>query len=65
MKLSEAANSFSRLSGVYGLLSLQDLLDRVQSEVEHSPADSSAEVRYGTYGSVPVTVAIPNEVRGA
>ena len=50
MKLSEAANSFSRLSGVYGLLSLQALLDRVPSEVEHSPADSSAEVRYGTYG---------------
>ena len=65
MKLSEAANSFGRLSGVYGLPSLQDLPDRVPSEVEHSPADSSAEVRYGTYGSVPVTVAIPNEVRGA
>jgi len=63
MKLSEAANLFSRLSKVYGLLSLQDLLDRVPSEVEHSPADSSAEVRYGRY--VPVTVAIPNEVRGA
>ena len=51
MKLSEAANSFSRLSGDYGLLSLQDLLDRVPSKVEHSPADSSAEVRYGTYGT--------------
>ncbi len=51
MKLSEAANSFSRLSGVYGLLSLQAILDRVPSEVEHSPADSSAEVRYGTYGT--------------
>ena len=45
MKLSEAANPFSRLSGVYGLLSLQELLDRVPSEVEHSPADSAAEVR--------------------
>jgi hypothetical protein len=65
MKLPEAANLFSRLSKVYGLLSLQDLLDRVPSEVEHSPADSSAEVRYGIYGCVPVTVAIPNEVRGA
>ena len=32
MKLSEAANSFSRLSGDYGLLSLQDLLDRVPSK---------------------------------
>ena len=31
-------------------LSVQALLDRVPSEVEHSPADSSAEVRYGTYG---------------
>jgi hypothetical protein len=31
MKLSEAANLFSRLSKVYGLLTLQDLLDRVQS----------------------------------
>ena len=50
MKLSEAANLFSRLSKVYGLLTLQDLLDRVQSKVEHSPADSTAEVRYGTYG---------------
>ena len=65
MKLSEAANSFGRLSGVYRLLSLQGLLDRVPSEAERSPADSSAEVRYGTYGTVPVTVAIPNEVRGA
>ena len=45
MKLSEAANSFSRLSDDYGLLSLQDLLDRVPSKVEHSPADSAAEVR--------------------
>ena len=63
MKLPEAANLFSRLSKVYGLLTLQDLLDRVQSKVEHSPADSSAEVRYGTY--VPVTVALPNGVRGA
>jgi hypothetical protein len=45
MKLSEAADSFSRLSGVYGLLSLQALLDRIPSEVEHSPADSAAEVR--------------------
>ena len=50
MKLSEADNSFSRLSGVYGQLSLQALLDRVPSEVEHSPADSAAKVRYGTYG---------------
>ena len=50
MKLSEAANPFSRLSGVYGLLSLQALLVRVPSEVEHSPADFAAEVRYGTYG---------------
>ena len=65
MKLSEAANSFSRLSGVYGLLSLQTLLDRVPSEVEHSPADSVAEVRYGTYGRCASNVAIPCEVRGA
>ena len=65
MKFSEAANLLSRLSKVYELLSLQDLRDRVPSEVEHSPADSSAEVRYGIYGCVPVTVAIPNEVRGA
>ena len=50
MKLSEAANLLSRLSKVYELLSLQALLDRIPSEVEHSPADSSAEVRYGTYG---------------
>jgi len=52
MTVNEAfrgSNLFSRLSKVYGLLTLQDLLDRVQSKVEHSPADSSAEVRYGTY----------------
>ena len=53
MKLSEAANSFGRLSEVHGLPSLQDLPDRVQSEAERSPAESL------------VTVAIPNEVRGA
>ncbi|HEY6675753.1 MAG TPA: hypothetical protein VIZ87_03135, partial [Terrimicrobium sp.] len=54
MTVNEAfrgSNLFSRLSKVYGLLTLQDLLDRVQSKVEHSPADSSAEVRYGTYGT--------------
>ena len=65
MKLSEAANSLSRLSGDDRLLSLQDLLDRVPSKVEHSPADSASEVRYGTYGECAVTVGIPNEVRGA
>jgi hypothetical protein len=65
MKLSAATNCFSRLSGVYGLLSLQALLDRVPSEVEHSPADSSAKARYGIYGVSPITAAIPNGVRGA
>jgi hypothetical protein len=40
-----AASSLSMLSGDYGPLSLQDLLDRVPSKVEHSPADSAAEVR--------------------
>jgi hypothetical protein len=62
MKLSEATNCFSRLSGGYGLLSLQALPDRVPSEVEHSPADSSAKARYGMS---PVTVANSNVVRGA
>ena len=64
MKAFRGSQPLQPVVKVYGLLSLQDLLDRVPSEVEHSPADSSAEVRYGTYGSVPVTVAIPNEVRG-
>ena len=31
--------------------SLQDLLDRAPPKVEHSPADSSAEVRCDTYGT--------------
>jgi len=53
MTINEAfrgTNSFVRLSGVHRLPSLQELPDRVQSEAERSPADSSAEVRYGTYG---------------
>jgi hypothetical protein len=65
MKLSEAANLFSRLSKVYGLLSLQDLLDRVPSEVETALRTPLPKCGTVHMGRVPVTVAIPNEVRGA
>ena len=51
MKAFRGSQPLQPVVKVYGLLSLQDLLDRVPSEVEHSPADSSAEVRYGTYGT--------------
>ena len=50
MKAFRGSQPLQPVVKVYGLLSLQDLLDRVSSEVEHSPADSSAEVRYGIYG---------------
>ena len=65
MKLSEAASSLSRLSGDHGLLSLQDLLDRVPSKVEHSLRTPLPKCDKVNMGRVPVTVAIPNEVRGA
>ena len=51
MKAFRGSQPLQPVVKVYGLLSLQDLLDRVSSEVEHSPADSSTEVRYGTYGT--------------
>ena len=65
MRLSEAANPFSRLSKVYGLLSLQDV-----STVFHPRWNTALWTplpKCGTVhmGRVPVTVAIPNEVRGA
>ena len=67
MTVNEAfrgSNLFSRLSKVYGLLTLQDLLDRVQSKVEHSPADSSAEVRYGPHGMGASNCRDPERLRG-
>jgi hypothetical protein len=65
MKLSEAANSFSRLSGDYGLLSQQDLLDRDPSKWNialRTPLPKCDKVHMGR---VLVTAAIPKEVREA
>ena len=61
MKLPEAANLFSRLSKKI----IQDLLDRVPSRWNTALRTPLPKCGTVHMGRVPVTVAIPNEVRGA
>jgi len=65
MKAFRGSQPLQPVVKVYGLLSLQDLLDRVPSgwnTALRTPLPKCGTVHMGR---VPVTVAIPNEVRGA